>query len=73
MLLSEVHWGIITKKNYTPGHVLEGFTKPFGGPVVLDTVITLQHSEGSAITEDIGPAGKWSEMNLVSQVPLILQ
>ncbi len=63
-------WAIITKKNYIPGHVLEGFTKPFGGPVILDTVITLQHSEGSAITEDIGPAGKWNDMNVSPNIPV---
>jgi len=62
-------WAIITKKNYTPGHVLEGLTKPFGGPVVLDTLITLQQSSGSAITENIGPAGKWNDMNINSQIP----
>ncbi|HKI77598.1 MAG TPA: C25 family cysteine peptidase, partial [Ignavibacteriaceae bacterium] len=62
-------WGIITKKNFTPSHVLEGFRDPYEGPVLLDTLITLQHTEGSAITQNIGPAGKWNNMSLNAQIP----
>jgi len=63
-------WGIITKKNFTPGHVLEDYKNPYGGSVVLDTVITVQNSSGTAISKEIGPSTKWGNVNLLSQIPL---
>ncbi|MGA7836552.1 MAG: C25 family cysteine peptidase [Ignavibacteriaceae bacterium] len=63
-------WGIITKKNYIPGHVLEGYSSPFNGPVVLDTTITLEKSVGNFVTENIGPAAVWEKLNISSEIPL---
>ncbi len=62
-------WGIITMKNYTAGHVLEGYSKPFQGPVVLDTIITSSVSNGNLVTEQIGPSSNWKSISLTAQVP----
>ena len=62
-------WGMITKKNYTPGHVLEGWTKSFNGPVTLDTIITSPNSTGSFTTSEIGPSSGWRNVTLLAKIP----
>lgn len=62
-------WGIITKKNYTPGKVLEGRTKSYNGPVILDTIFTSQISSGSLETGILGPSGQWDNLQTFAHIP----
>lgn len=62
-------WGIITEKNYTPGKVIEGWARPYSGPVKLDTVFTSQKSSGRFETGMLGPAGKWNDLSIKTNIP----
>ncbi|RJP67026.1 MAG: T9SS C-terminal target domain-containing protein [Ignavibacteriales bacterium] len=60
-------WAIIGRKGAIPGSVPEAFTKPFNGKVEIDTIVYSPNKNGSLLTSEIGPVGKWDSL-LVKQI-----
>ncbi len=55
-------WAIIGKKGATSGSVPEGFSKPYKGHVEIDTSFSIPNKNGSLLTSEIGPVGKWDSL-----------
>jgi hypothetical protein len=62
-------WAVIGYKGAPPGSVLEGFSDPLDGPVVLDTTYTRSSKKGYLTTAALGPAGRWDFIELDYDLP----
>ncbi|PJC57242.1 MAG: hypothetical protein CO025_14380, partial [Ignavibacteria bacterium CG_4_9_14_0_2_um_filter_37_13] len=57
-------WAIIGKKGATPGSVPEAFSRTYKGSVRIDTTFYTPNKNGSLLTSEIGPVGKWDSLSV---------
>ncbi|MCX6152282.1 MAG: C25 family cysteine peptidase [Ignavibacteriales bacterium] len=57
-------WAIIGKKGAFPGSVPEAYSQPFKGKVQIDTTFYLPNKNGSLLSSEIGPVGRWDSLSV---------
>ena len=62
-------WALIGRKGANPGEVIEQVKGPYDGSILIDSTFVIQNIAGELMTNKIGPAVKWNDINVSRVIP----